>query len=65
MAGLFTSAPDGHHLLISATGETVRFSLASGAQVRACRSHPIWVISPIFQLDQKSLCRQADACAWS
>jgi hypothetical protein len=35
LAGVFTAAVDGHHLLISSTGETVRFTLAAGAQVRA------------------------------
>lgn len=34
LAGVFTAAADGHHLLISNTGETVRFTLAAGAQVR-------------------------------
>lgn len=33
LAGVFTAAVDGHHLLISNTGETVRFTLAAGTQV--------------------------------
>lgn len=35
LAGVFTAAADGHHLLISNTGETVRFTLAAGAQASA------------------------------
>jgi hypothetical protein len=35
LAGVFAAAVDGHHLLISNTGETVRFTLAAGAQVSA------------------------------
>lgn len=46
LAGVFTAAVDGHHLLISNTGETVRFTLAAGAPVglpyrfRPCTCEP-------------------------
>lgn len=35
LAGVFCAAPDGNHLLISASGETVRFTLADDALVRS------------------------------
>lgn len=39
LAGVFCAAQDGHHLLISASGEAVRFSLSPDAQVLAFCAH--------------------------
>jgi len=38
LAGVFACGPDGHQLLISPTGETVRVSLAKDAPVRALQT---------------------------
>jgi hypothetical protein len=48
LAGVFTAAVDGHHLLISSTGETVRFTLAAGAQVSFTKADPLQKLAPVL-----------------